>query len=235
VSEGWPRPEGLTDEGWWQQERLEYLRELLAALPTRPSAILDAGCGTGFGARTLVSGPQRVGLDAYVYDEWYGGSDVRFVQGDMATMPFASRSFDLVMALDAIEHYPDDRAVVREICRVCRPGGNVLIAVPALQALWSSWDEDYGHYRRYSRRSLSTLCAGVGLEVVRMTYIFGWLAPLAFVLRRSSLRASNAAERGATSALAHALCTAERFVTRRMPLPVGTSLVALCTPRSAEG
>ena len=108
----------------------------------------------------------------------------------------------------------------------------MLIAVPALQALWSSWDEQYGHYRRYSRRMLSVACADVGLDVVRMTYIFGWLTPLAWVLRRSSLRTHNAAEPGATSTIAHVLSTAERAAARRMRLPVGTSLLALCTPGS---
>src|SRR6478736_3046540 len=123
----------------------------------------------------------------------------------MVAMPFDSATFDLVMTLDAIEHYPDDRAALREITRVCRPDGHVLIAVPALQALWSSWDEQYGHYRRYSRRMLSAACADVGLDLIRMTYIFSWLTPLAWALRRSSLRTHNAAEPGATSTIAHVL------------------------------
>jgi SAM-dependent methyltransferase len=228
ANEGWPRPEVLTDQGWWQQERLEYLRDALTDLPSRSGAVLDAGCGTGFAIRTLVSGTGRVALDAYEYDEWADRSEVHFVKGDMAAMPFGPDTFDLVMSLDAIEHYRDDRAALREVVRVCHPTGHVLIAVPALKGLWSGYDEHVGHFRRYDRRSLAAACADVGLDPIRMTYIFGWLTPLAWVLRRSSLRTHNAAEPGAISAIAHALSAAERAAPRWARLPLGTSLLALC-------
>ena len=76
-------------------------------------------------------------------------------------------TFDLITCLDVIEHVADDRVALAELHRVCRPGGFMLVTVPAYQALWSRHDEANHHYRRYSRGSLRGAATGAGWAIVR--------------------------------------------------------------------
>ena len=82
-----------------------------------------------------------------------GIADVRV--GRLEQLPWPSATFDLITCLDVIEHIADDRVALAELRRVCKPGGFMLLTVPAYQALWSLHDDANHHYRRYSRRSLS--------------------------------------------------------------------------------
>ena len=74
--------------------------------------------------------------------------------GRLEELPWEDGTFDLITCLDVIEHVPDDVAALAELRRVCRPGGWLLVTVPAYQALWSRHDEANHHYRRYSRAAL---------------------------------------------------------------------------------
>ncbi len=87
--------------------------------------------------------------------------------GRLEELPWPDASFDLITCLDVIEHTPDDRATLRELRRVCRPGGFLLVTVPAYQLLWSLHDEANHHYRRYSRRMLREAAADAGWAVDR--------------------------------------------------------------------
>src|SRR2546430_14853372 len=77
--------------------------------------------------------------------------------------------FDLITCLDVIEHPPDDRLTLRELRRVCKPGGWLLATVPAYQSLWSLHDEANPHSRRYGRASLRSAATDAGWHVERMT------------------------------------------------------------------
>ncbi len=83
--------------------------------------------------------------------------------------PGSDDTFDLITCLDVIEHTPDDRATLRELRRVCQPGGWLLVTVPAYQALWSLHDDANHHYRRYSRSGLRFAAVAAGWLVQRMT------------------------------------------------------------------
>jgi SAM-dependent methyltransferase len=89
-------------------------------------------------------------------------------------MPFSSESFDLVLATDVIEHVQDDVAALKEIHRVLRLGGYVLITVPAFKGLWGLQDKVALHYRRYRLETLVERVMGAKLAVVR-SYYFNYL------------------------------------------------------------
>ena len=91
------------------------------------------------------------------------GLDV--VRGDARALPFPDESFDLVMSTDVWEHVEEDHAVAREAFRVCRPGGRLLVAVPAGMDLWSGHDVALGHVRRYERDGLVALVEQAGFVV----------------------------------------------------------------------
>lgn len=85
--------------------------------------------------------------------------------GTIADLPFANRAFDLVCAMDIIEHVEDDVGAVRELTRVLAPGGTLLISVPLHPAHWTAFDEFVGHCRRYEPATLTSLLAQFGLHI----------------------------------------------------------------------
>lgn len=150
----------LEDNHWWFRERRHIIAEAIANLA--PSTALDIGAGAGGNTRVLqAAGWKATALefsDAGVELARERGLDV--VQGDARDIPFPDDSFGLAVAYDVLEHIKEDDQVVAEIARVVRPGGRVLIAVPADPRLWSPHDEAIGHVRRYTRRELVALFDG---------------------------------------------------------------------------
>jgi SAM-dependent methyltransferase len=116
-------------------------------------------------------------------------------------MPFADAVFDLVTCLDVVEHTPDDRRTLGELRRVTRPGGVLLLTVPAHPTLWSAHDEANQHYRRYTRGSLLDAAVETDWEVIGSTYFnAALLAPAAVVrlARRHVAPSSGRSELGLT-------------------------------------
>lgn len=159
------------------------------------------------------------------------------LQGVIEEMPFADGAFDLALALDVIEHVPDDLAALRELHRVLRPGGSLLTTVPALPLLWSPHDEANGHYRRYSLDGLHGRVEAAGFEVVTDTYFNTLLFPAVFIARSLGRlrRKSAASDLGEVPRLLNAFLektfSLEARLVGRVRLPVGVS--ALCLARKA--
>ena len=154
-------------------------------------------------------------------------------------LPFAPASADLVTSMDVIEHLDDDAVALREYRRVLRPGGWLLLTVPAYQWLWSAHDEWAAHRRRYRARGLADVVASAGFVVERVTYFNSFLVPPAAVLRRTPVRrlvkGSND-EVGASSPRVDRVMTklsaAERRWARRRRVPFGLSIALVArTPR----
>jgi SAM-dependent methyltransferase len=156
----------------------------------------------------------------------------RLAGGDLSLLPFRSGSFDVVSALDVIEHVPDDHRALSEISRVLRPGGILVASVPAYQFLWSAHDEALHHYRRYGGKQFADLVNGTGLRVERQTYLLSALFPIAAAVRlvaRRTVTADSAAALPRVPALVNraliGLQNAELGIARRMPLPFGLSVL----------
>ncbi len=147
----------LEDDHWWFRERRHLIAKSILGL--QPSQALDIGAGAGGNTRVLSdAGWSATALefsDAGV--ELARARGLEVVQGDAREIPFADDYFGLVVAYDVLEHIHEDDQVVAEIARVVRPGGKVLIAVPADARLWSPHDDAVGHVRRYSRNALIEL------------------------------------------------------------------------------
>ncbi len=159
-------------EHWWYRGRRQLLERLLPGLVrsgsrTRDAWILDVGSGCGVNAETLGRFGRVVLLDrSRDALELAEGRGARCL-GDGGRVPFRSGAFDLVCALDILEHLDDDRSGMAELARVVAPGGKVLAMVPAFEFLWGPQDDSSLHKRRYSRRSLVALARSAGLEVSR--------------------------------------------------------------------
>ena len=175
----------LDERHWWYRGRRRVLNAVLERVrPPAGARLLDAGSGSG---RTLdelarfgsVAGVELnpLGVEAA---RARGHLDVR--EAPVESIPYPDAAFDLVTCLDVIEHTPDDVRSLRELRRVTRPGGAVVVTVPAYPRLWSRHDEVNGHYRRYTRRALRRAAAGAGLQVEWMTsFNAAYLLPAALV------------------------------------------------------
>jgi SAM-dependent methyltransferase len=201
------------------------------------AAVLDAGCGTGRTMDELRGYGSVHGFDlnplGVDHARGRGHGDVKVAR--VEEIPFGDGMFDLVTCLDVLEHTPDDVRSLAELRRVTRPGGFLVVTVPAYQFLWSSHDEANEHYRRYRRSSLRRPGEEAGWKPVSWTYFNSLLfLPGAAVrvgerLRRPHRRRGrpNAAltPRSWDRGLEWPLRLEAGLVRRGVRLPVGMSLL----------
>ena len=167
---------------WFRGRRTVYfgiLRHLLKG--ERPKRILDLGCGMG----GFLDGLSEIGENVYPSDisvESLAHCRERGFEGAVVSsgykLPYADDGLDLVCLFDTIEHIPDDKKVMQEVARILRPGGRVLITVPAYQFLYANNDKVAQHCRRYNRRNLRAVIEQAGLKVERNTHSNIFLFPL---------------------------------------------------------
>jgi len=161
------------DHHWWFVGKRLLVSALLGDRLDRPGLrILDVGCGTGGVLAHLRARAATVGVDRSVqalrHSSRRGVAAVACA--DMDRLPFARARFDLVLMLDVLEHFEDDEAVVAGVRPLLRPGGALLVSVPAFQALFSEHDAALQHMRRYSTARLRRVLEAGGYTIRRLTY-----------------------------------------------------------------
>ncbi len=152
----------LERQHWWFLVRkkiiLKYIRQNLAGAEPSRLAILNVGAAGGASSEWLASLGTVISLETDpLFLSYLRDRKIDVVEGSLNQLPFPDNFFDLVCALDVLEHVENDQKGMVELNRVCKPGGLICITVPALEMLWSYHDELNGHYRRYSSSSLRTL------------------------------------------------------------------------------
>jgi len=204
--------------------------------------ILDAGCGTGNNLVHLRPFGRTIGVD--LSDEalrFCKSRGVAAARGSLLSLPFPDGSFDAVTSFDVLYHrwVEDDRAAVREIARVMKPGGLLLVRVPALKMLWGAHDEAVHSRHRYTRDEMRRLLEGEGLEVARLTYANTLLFPVVAARRTlDRLLHRHGSDVGFLPppmewTFRHLLGIEARLV-RHLALPIGASVFALARkPRTA--
>jgi SAM-dependent methyltransferase len=230
-------------EGWhfWFSGRRTLVRELMNRTPMDHPLHLELGCGTGSMARDLKARGHRV----VAVDLRHEGLErsrlmdpsAMLVRADATCLPFRNVSFDVVTALDVLEHLDDDAALL-QLHRVLKPGGRMILSVPAMPWLWSARDEDAGHLRRYTPRLLEAALLRARLSVVAIRYYLFILFPLIALSRllgkgRGGLRARDREEIRIplVNRLFAWINEAEGKVAAKVSLPWGSSLIAVCTRR----
>ncbi len=176
---------------WWRA-RAEFTLALMEtmALPEAPR-VLDVGCGWGVTLEALERRGHRVeGLDISrrALDQ-LDRPDRTLIEADLARpVPDGAARYDAVLALDVIEHIDDDRDAVQKLACLTKPGGAVIVSVPALPDLYSEFDEVQGHRRRYMPDTLRAVFAGSGLVVERDLWWGAWMVPVVRHQRRRPSR-----------------------------------------------
>jgi SAM-dependent methyltransferase len=226
---------------WWyagmRSISLAVLRGPLGQLDRgRGLTLLDAGCGTGGNVGPLASFGRAVGVD--VSEEALRFCRIRGVpaaRAGLLALPFPDGTFDCVTSFDVIYHawVTDDRAAVREMTRVLRKAGLLLLRVPALRMLWGAHDRAVLSRHRYTRPEVGALLESGGLEVLRLSYCNSFLFPL-LAVRRTLDRVTGRAgsdvgflPRPLEWAFRRVLEAEARLLGRGRHLPVGASLIAL--------
>jgi SAM-dependent methyltransferase len=164
---------------WWFAGRRRLLRRQLRALrPQHTWRVLEVGAGTGANLSTLVEigAAQVVACDMApdALRHAHAATGVVLARADACRLPFANASFDLLLAADVIEHLENDTAALDEFVRVLKPGGHLVLTVPAFPALWGPQDIVAHHHRRYRRGPLLDLLMRAGLPV-RTCFHFNYL------------------------------------------------------------
>jgi len=228
----------LEERHWWFVGRRRIVCDLLQRHLSQPARILDAGCGTGYMAQELRRFGEVWAFDAAPEAVAYAAArGLRVRQGDLTAIPYADGRFDLVTALDALEHVEDDRQALAELWRVLQPGGMLLLTVPAYQFLWSPHDEVNHHKRRYTAGALHRGLQEAGFGIVKLSYYNTLLfAPVAVIrlVRRLWPARSQAQESdftlgslGVVNSVLARLLAAEAHVLRYVALPFGVSVIGV--------
>lgn len=172
----------LTVRHPWEVARVSHVASLLRmhGVPVG-SRVLDAGAGDSYVALTL--GARFEGLDLTCWDVNYTDEDLAVTPGGVrrvASQP--DGRFDVVLALDVIEHVLDDVSFLKDLRAMSHPGSLLVATVPAYQALFSEHDVRLRHYRRYSRRQLLGALAEAGWTVHYAGGFFSSLLPVRSVM-----------------------------------------------------
>ena len=183
---------------WWQA-RTELTLAMLERLGIRaPARVLDVGCGWGATLEALERrGYQAAGVDISrrTLEQLDRPDRVLYIADLSRDLPADAGGFDAVLALDVIEHIDDDGDAVSKLGQLARPGGVVIVSVPALPEFFTEFDEIQGHRRRYLPETLRAAFLDSGLDVDRIFWWGQWLVPM---LRRQ--RSKKKKEAGDTAA-----------------------------------
>jgi SAM-dependent methyltransferase len=231
------RMRGLEDRHWWFRARRDILTDQIGRLGLpKAASVLEVGCGTG-GNLAMLSGFGAVtGLEPDDRARGFAAekSGLPIESGLLPDgLPFQPEQFDLVAALDVIEHVDDDAGSVKALGKLLKPGGFMVTTVPAYQWMWSRHDELHHHKRRYDLADYRRLFDDAGLTVRKASYFNTALfAPIALVrLVKLVLGLKGADEDSMPSAavngLFRGLFAGERLWLRGAGFPFGVSILLI--------
>ena len=246
------------DRHFWFRSRNRCIAAALRSLPDFAAVqdVLEVGCGTGVvlaELQRLFPTGRVIGMDLFA--EGIEFARRRFsgplIQGDVFQYEF-DRPFDLIGAFDVIEHLDDDRKILERFRQQLKPGGHLILTVPAHMSLWSYFDEVAHHRRRYTGADLRAKLTAAGFEIRHVTQFMSVLYPIMWIKRRvigeemTRLSQGGHAEQQAAvesdlriHPLVNGICNfllrpEAGLIARRIKIPWGTSLLAVAT-RPADG
>ncbi len=222
---------------WWHISRRNLVKQLLPS--GRRLHLLDIGCGTGKLLEELQGYGEAFGID-------FNLQAIRFCHRRRLKRVYLDKfpklrsslrrqTFDVVTCLDVLEHIDSETTALRTIKKLLRPGGRLIMTVPAYPWLFSYWDEMSGHYRRYSRDHLLRVLRKTGLEPIKVSYLYSFLMPIAvpfrylkhLLFKHKTPPSDFITLHPFTNKLLLSLATLEQFLLRYVNIPFGLSLICI--------
>ena len=236
----------LEESHWFFVARRRILSRLLDEMldGARNPRILDVGCGTGATMGFLERYGEVTGVDispqAVKFCQCQGRA--RLCLADGGHLPFVDGSFDLVTALDLLEHLEQESVGLREMSRVLKNEGRLVVVVPAFAFLWSDFDKFSGHYRRYTSSELRDKVERAGFEITRLSYFNTLLFPFVWGVRRfknfagrwKAFRSDLEMPTPGLNRLLAGIFSLEGGLMARGDLPFGVSLICIATKRPVQ-
>lgn len=224
---------------WWYRARRDILADYLSRYGGLPddARILEIGCGTGHNLPMLA---QFGSVEAIEIDAAARAIASRRLGKPIGNAPLpaltgvARGAYDLIAVLDVVEHIEDDVGALTAMAECLKPGGKILITVPAHQWMWSAHDVVNHHHRRYSKKTLGAAIARAGLTHNGLRWFNSLLFPAAVAARAAGKLTGK--DDSDDSPPAKPLNTAfeaifglERHLVGRVPLPPGLSIITLAS------
>jgi len=179
----------IENRHWWFCGRRRIVRRLLAEIapPGTGRRIVDVGCGTGANIASLTDAYECHGIDPSAEGIRLARERFPAVQFTCGLAPEAfgpaEREADVLLAMDVMEHVPDDFLFASSLLGALEPGGHLLVTVPADETLWSPHDVNFGHYRRYTRDRLERVWQGLPVTPLLVSHSMARLLPLVRTVR----------------------------------------------------
>jgi SAM-dependent methyltransferase len=224
----------LEDFHWWYVATHRAVFSELKRLSVN-TRVLDAGCGTGGLLEFL-----RKSFNVAGFDDSFeavrkaferNGSYESLAVGDVESIPFHNNRFNAVTCIDVIYHanVADERVALNEMNRVLKPGGYLILQVPAFECLRGGHDEAVHTRKRYRAREIRSLLIETGFKVTRIRYRYPWLFLLALIIRKVTRGSGRSDLRPVNPVLNALLSYVSRFSDSSIfpRLPFGTSVFAV--------
>lgn len=238
-------------DNWWFKGRRELVTEMVARASNSSEGsgdaalkILDVGCGTGLNTKDFEHFGEVYGLDASEAALRFCSlrGSTRLLRGSADKLPIKDESFDLLCALDLLEHVEDDIGAIKEFHRILKPGGYLILTVPAFMFLWSGHDVALHHKRRYNKRILVNNLKLGGFFVTMNTHWNVILFPGVALLRVINKRKGNRVgeedllemNQLINNVLLQVLRIENLVIKHGVNLPFGVSILCICKKRSIE-
>lgn len=166
--------------------RMDALTQVRKSMPTTGAVVMEIGCSSGFLIRELAAAfPSHaiVGADVVkepLYRLAKSLPGIPLIRFDLLKCPLPNQSVDVLVMLNVLEHIEDDVGALKNAFKLLKPGGSLVIEVPAGQHLYDAYDAELHHFRRYSAAELNYKLNEAGFRVVRQSHL-GFLLYPAFV------------------------------------------------------
>ena len=222
----------LEEKHAWFKVKREMIKDLFNKYCKPGSKILDVGCGTGVICKMFSAENDVVGLDISEEALRYAkkrDKNLRLVQGDAQKISLGKSRFDVVIASDVIEHVDDDYKAMRYINRSLKPGGRVIITVPAFEFLWGKDDDMLEHKRRYTKKQVRRMLLLTGFKINFINYWDTLPFPIAIIYKLINKEQSVIKFNKLINFLAYAGWRLDSKIIQHVPVPLGVSIVAVAT------
>ncbi len=199
--------------------------------------IVDCGCGVGHNFDLLRRFGRPVGFELTAAGAAAARTLAPVARGDITRIPLLAGAFDVATSFDVMQCIDNDVAAVREMARVVRPGGFVVVSVAALDVLYGDHSEVWEEFRRYTPATARRLLEHAGLRVERVEFMFASLFPLMLgvrtlqrvlrPLRSAPAHSDMAVPWGPVNAVLGWMVSGEAALARRFRMPIGSSLLVV--------